>query len=79
MGAAWRGPKDKDLDQVLDMVREVKALGLQTCVTLGMLRKARPRSSGKRASTTTTTTSIPTPSSTARSSRPTPTPIVSIP
>jgi biotin synthase len=39
MGAAWRGPKDKDLDQVLDMVREVKALGLQTCVTLGMLQE----------------------------------------
>lgn len=37
MGAAWRGPKDKDLAPVIDMVREVKALGLQTCVTLGML------------------------------------------
>ncbi len=39
MGAAWRGPKDKDLDHVLEMVREVKALGLQTCVTLGMLKE----------------------------------------
>ena len=38
MGAAWRGPKDGDLDRVLAMVREVKALGLQTCVTLGMLK-----------------------------------------
>jgi biotin synthase len=38
MGAAWRGPKDNDLDQVLAMVREVKALGMQTCVTLGMLK-----------------------------------------
>ena len=37
MGAAWRGPKDNDLDQVEAMVREVKALGLETCVTLGML------------------------------------------
>ncbi len=37
MGAAWRGPKDKDLEPVMDMVREVKALGLETCVTLGML------------------------------------------
>jgi biotin synthase len=37
MGAAWRGPKDKDLEPVLEMVREVKALGLETCVTLGML------------------------------------------
>jgi biotin synthase len=39
MGAAWRGPKDKDLDAVAEMVREVKALGLETCVTLGMLKE----------------------------------------
>jgi biotin synthase len=38
MGAAWRGPKDKDLDRVADMVGAVKALGLETCVTLGMLK-----------------------------------------
>ena len=38
MGAAWRGPKDKDLGAVVDMVKEVKALGLETCVTLGMLK-----------------------------------------
>ncbi len=38
MGAAWRGPKDRDLRAVTDMVREVKALGLETCVTLGMLQ-----------------------------------------
>ncbi len=38
MGAAWRGPKQHDLEPVLDMVREVKALGLETCATLGMLR-----------------------------------------
>ena len=38
MGAAWKGPKDNDLDRVLEMVREVKALGMQTCVTLGMLK-----------------------------------------
>ena len=38
MGAAWRGPKDRDLAPVLDMVREVKALGLETCCTLGMLK-----------------------------------------
>jgi biotin synthase len=37
MGAAWRAPKDRDLDHVEQMVREVKALGLETCVTLGML------------------------------------------
>jgi biotin synthase len=38
MGAAWRGPKEKDLQPVLDMVRAVKALGLETCATLGMLK-----------------------------------------
>lgn len=38
MGAAWRSPKEKDLEPVLEMVREVKKLGLETCVTLGMLR-----------------------------------------
>ena len=38
MGAAWRGPKERDLGPVLDMVRAVKALGLETCATLGMLK-----------------------------------------
>jgi biotin synthase len=38
MGAAWRGPKARDLEPVLDMVREVKALGLEACCTLGMLK-----------------------------------------
>jgi biotin synthase len=37
MGAAWRSPKDRDLEKVANMVREVKSLGLETCVTLGML------------------------------------------
>lgn len=37
MAAAWRSPKDRDLDQVCDMVRAVKNLGMETCVTLGML------------------------------------------
>src|SRR5690554_2850470 len=37
MGAAWRSPKDRDMGPVLDMVREVKSLGLETCMTLGML------------------------------------------
>jgi biotin synthase len=37
MGAAWRSPKDKDLDAVCEMVEGVKALGMETCVTLGML------------------------------------------
>lgn len=38
MGAAWRGPKERDLPPVLEMVRAVKALGLETCCTLGMLK-----------------------------------------
>ncbi len=37
MGAAWRSPRDRDLDRVCEMVEGVKALGLETCVTLGML------------------------------------------
>ena len=37
MGAAWRSPKDRDVPKVAAMIREVKALGLETCATLGML------------------------------------------
>lgn len=37
MGAAWRSPKDRDMPVVAEMVRQVKALGLETCMTLGML------------------------------------------
>jgi len=37
MGAAWRSPKEKDFRVVLDMVREVSARGMETCVTMGML------------------------------------------
>jgi len=37
MGAAWRSPKDRDMTAIVDMVKEVKALGLETCMTLGML------------------------------------------
>jgi biotin synthase len=43
MGAAWRAPKDRDLDKVCAMVAGVKALGLETCVTLGMLEDAQAR------------------------------------
>ena len=39
MGAAWREPKDRDIEKVATMIREVKALGLETCATLGMLEK----------------------------------------
>lgn len=37
MGAAWRNPHERDMPYVLEMVREIKALGLETCMTLGML------------------------------------------
>jgi biotin synthase len=40
MGAAWRSPKDRDLEKVCAMVEGVKALGMETCVTLGMLTGA---------------------------------------
>jgi biotin synthase len=40
MGAAWRAPKDRDLDQVCAMAEGVSALGLETCATLGMLTAA---------------------------------------
>ncbi|MFZ5783505.1 MAG: biotin synthase BioB [Pseudomonadota bacterium] len=39
MGAAWRSPKDRDLDAVCAMIEGVKALGMETCVTLGMLNE----------------------------------------
>ena len=39
MGAAWRSPKDKELPYVAEMVREVKSLGMETCMTLGMLKE----------------------------------------
>jgi biotin synthase len=43
MGAAWRSPKPKDIEQVAAMVRDVRALGLETCATLGMLTPADAR------------------------------------
>ena len=49
MGAAWRSPKDRDLDKVCEMVEGVKAMGMETCVTLGMLtpdQATRLKSSG---------------------------------
>jgi biotin synthase len=39
VGAAWRGPKDKDLVRVADMIRAVKNLGMETCATLGLLHE----------------------------------------
>lgn len=40
MGGAWRSPRDKDLDQVITMIRGVRDMGLETCATLGMLTPA---------------------------------------
>ncbi len=39
MGAAWRNPSDKNLDQVVRMIEAVRGIGLETCVTLGMLTR----------------------------------------
>jgi biotin synthase len=38
MGAAWRGPKQRELEQVIEMVKAVRGLGMETCATLGLLR-----------------------------------------
>ena len=48
MGAAWRGPKARDLEPVLDMVREVKKLGLEACCTLGMLKDGQAEQPARR-------------------------------
>ena len=47
MGAAWRSPKDRDLPQVEAMIRGVRALGLETCMTLGMLSDEQARRLGE--------------------------------
>jgi len=39
MGAAWRGPKQRELERVVEMIRAVRALGLETCATLGLLKQ----------------------------------------
>jgi biotin synthase len=43
MGAAWRSPKDRELDKVIDMIAVVKSVGLETCATLGMLTENQAR------------------------------------
>ncbi len=43
MGAAWRGPKQRDMASMTEMVRAVKALGLETCATLGMLKSGQAK------------------------------------
>lgn len=47
MGAAWRSPKDRDMDAVLAMVKGVKALGMETCMTLGMLNPQQAQALGE--------------------------------
>jgi biotin synthase len=46
MGAAWRGPKDRDMDGIVAMVEGVKAMGMETCMTLGMLSDAQAKRLG---------------------------------
>ena len=47
MGAAWRSPKDRDMDTVVAMVEGVKALGMETCMTLGMLDRGQAKRLGE--------------------------------
>jgi biotin synthase len=47
MGAAWRNPKDRDMDAIVDMVKGVRALGLESCMTLGMLSRAQAQRLGE--------------------------------
>jgi len=47
MGAAWRGPKQRDIENVKDMVSAVKALGMETCATLGMLKPGQAQQLGE--------------------------------
>ena len=47
MGAAWRGPKQRDIDKITEMISAVKSLGLETCATLGMLKPGQAEQLGK--------------------------------
>ncbi|WP_439532374.1 biotin synthase BioB [Polymorphobacter sp.] len=47
MGAAWRGPRDRDMAQLAEMVHGVRALGLETCMTLGMLSGSQAEALGQ--------------------------------
>ncbi len=47
MGAAWRGPKQRDIDKVTEMIRGVKSLGLETCATMGMLKPGQAEQLGQ--------------------------------
>src|SRR3546814_14312106 len=43
MGAAWRSPKDRDMPKIIEMVKGVRAMGMETCMTLGMLSAEQSR------------------------------------
>ena len=73
MGAAWKNPNDRDMPYLEQMVKGVKALGLESCMTLGTLTDSQAQRLPKRASITTTTTLIPRRNFTATSSPPVPT------
>jgi biotin synthase len=73
MGAAWRELKDRDLPKLAAMIGGVKALGLETCATLGMLTPEQAKELKDAGSTTTTTTSTPARNITATWSPPAPT------
>lgn len=63
MGAAWRGPKDRDIPKVAAIIREVKSLGMETCATLGLLGDGHAQALKDAGST-------PRPTTTAKSSTP---------
>lgn len=47
MGAAWRGPKQRDIEQLTEMIRAVKSLGMETCATLGLLKPGQAQQLGE--------------------------------
>lgn len=47
MGAAWRGPKQRDIEQMTEMIRAVKSLGMETCATLGLLKPGQAQQLGE--------------------------------
>lgn len=47
MGAAWRGPKQRDIEKMTEMVRAVKSLGMETCATLGLLKPGQAEQLGE--------------------------------
>jgi biotin synthase len=47
MGAAWRSPKQSDIDKIVEMISAVKALEMETCATLGMLKPGQAKQLGK--------------------------------